>query len=158
MVHGMVVVVVVMTWFSSGLPFTRGKICKTNQASHTAFRGFGGPQGMVISESIMDHLARAVGIEGETFREMNFYKEGDEVHFGQKLERWNVPQSWNEMKVVGNVADRKAAVEAFNKENRWRKRGLAVTPTKFGINFTAKFMNQVRDGILVAAPLGQFLR
>jgi len=120
----------------------RGRIVRTHQASHTAFRGFGGPQGMVITEAIIDHLAAAVGVDAMKVREMNFYKEGEETHFGQELVRWHVPRAWGEAVREGGVEGRRAAVEAFNREHRFRKRGLCVIPTKFGISFTAKFMNQ----------------
>jgi len=99
---------------------------------------------MVMGEAVMDHLARVLGMDSQVLREKNLYKEDEETHFGQKLERWNVPKAWEEIKVVGDVEKRKKEIEVFNKENKWRKRGLSVIPTKFGINFTAKFMNQVR--------------
>ena len=70
------------------------------------------------------------------------YVEGQRTHFGQELVRWNVPRAWEEVMVAGEVAKRRVAIELFNKEHRYRKRGLCVIPTKFGINFTAKFMNQ----------------
>lgn len=120
----------------------RGRIVRTHQASHTAFRGFGGPQGMVICEAIIDHLASALGMDPMVMRGLNFYKEGEKTHFGQELIRWHVPRAWDEAMREGGVDRRRASVDAFNRKHRFRKRGLCVIPTKFGISFTAKFMNQ----------------
>jgi len=120
----------------------RGTLCRTNQPTHTAFRGFGGPQGMMLTEMALQHLASAAGIDIDTMRERNLYAEGDVTHFGQRLEAFHVPALWQQIKTTAMLAERRAAISTFNTENRWKKRGLAVLPTKFGINFTAKFMNQ----------------
>lgn len=121
----------------------RGSICKTNQPSHTAFRGFGGPQGLIMAEMVMDHLASATGIPVDILRRRNMYKEGSITHFGMPLEDFNVPMMWDQLYNTANIAQRRNEVEKFNAENRWRKRGISIVPTKFGISFTAKFMNQV---------------
>ena len=121
----------------------RGNVCKTNQPTHTAYRGFGGPQGMVITETVMQHLSEASGLPLDFLKTHNMYKDGDCTHFGQPLEHFFVPDLWAKAQRIASVEERRAQVAEFNKNNRWRKRGLAVTPTKFGINFTAKFMNQV---------------
>lgn len=120
----------------------RGTLCKTNQPTHTAFRGFGGPQGMIATEIVMEHLAQAAGIDPHVLRQNNFYADGERTHFGQTLEAFYVPRLWSELSTVASTSDRCAAVDEFNRSNRWKKRGLAMMPTKFGINFTAKFMNQ----------------
>ena len=119
-----------------------GTICITNQPSHTAFRGFGGPQGMMITEYVIEHLSSVSGIPALEFRQKNFYKEGDRVHFGQKLVEFHIPRLWDDLLLKANVAERNEAIDTFNKENQWKKRSLVVLPCKFGINFTAKFMNQ----------------
>lgn len=121
----------------------RGSICRTNQPSHTAFRGFGGPQGLACCEMVVTHLAHAAGLEPEAIRARNMYRDGQQTHFGQTMEEFFVPRLWQQLHERAEVAQRKAAVKEFNRANRWRKRGLCVLPTKFGINFTAKFMNQV---------------
>ena len=121
----------------------RGNVCRTNQPTHTAFRGFGGPQGMVITETVMQHLAESSGLQLDFLKAHNMYHDGDRTHFGQKLEHFFVPSLWEKAHAIADVEERKAKIVEFNKLNRWRKRGMAVTPTKFGINFTAKFMNQV---------------
>ena len=122
----------------------RGVVCKTHTPPNTAFRGFGGPQGMLICEAIVEHLAAACGVPADALREHNMYKDGDVVPFGQTLAagEWRVPRAWAEVSASADVAARRAAVAAFNGAHRWRKRGLAMVPTKYGINFTAKFMNQ----------------
>ena len=122
----------------------RGVVCKTHTPPNTAFRGFGGPQGMLITEHIMEHLAAATGAPAAALREHNMYKPRDEVPYGQIVEEdeWRVPRAWRELRADATYDARKAEVDAFNAANRWRKRGLALIPTKFGINFTAKFMNQ----------------
>ena len=121
----------------------QGRACKTNLPSNTAFRGFGGPQALLASETIIDHLASALGVAPNGFRRQNLYIEGDSTHFGQPLVNWNVPRCFDEVSESANLAARSAAVADFNSKNRYRKRGLSIVPTKFGIAFTAKFMNQV---------------
>mmetsp|Transcript_6137 Transcript_6137/g.15100 ORF Transcript_6137/g.15100 Transcript_6137/m.15100 type:complete len:571 (-) Transcript_6137:527-2239(-) len=120
----------------------QGRACKTNLPSNTAFRGFGGPQALLASETIIDHLASTLGVAPTEFRRQNLYSEGDSTHFGQPLVNWNVPRCFDEVSESADLATRSAAVADFNSKNRYRKRGLSVVPTKFGIAFTAKFMNQ----------------
>lgn len=122
-----------------------GVPCKTCQAPHTAFRGFGGPQGMAVAEHIMDHLATACKVPGDLLRRMNIYNNGQSLPYGMKIDgpgTWNVPMMWDRLMVDANVSERREAIRIFNSTSRWKKRGLAVIPTKFGIAFTAKFMNQ----------------
>ncbi len=139
----------------------RGVVCRTNLPSNTAFRGFGGPQALVFAEHILDHLTTELQkIQSQTggggsggsggsvphspfsVRRSNLYSEGDETHFNQALENWNVPRCMDEIYESADVEERLQRVEAFNSAHRFRKRGLEVVPTKFGISFTAKFMNQ----------------
>jgi len=119
-----------------------GRVCKTNQPSHTAFRGFGGPQGLMIAEGVIDHVARHLGMAPESLREINLYGEGQKTHFGQVLDNCTIQRAWNECKKRADFEHRKAENDRFNRSHRWRKRGIAIIPTKFGIAFTAKFMNQ----------------
>ncbi|CBJ27195.1 conserved unknown protein [Ectocarpus siliculosus] len=120
----------------------KGLVCKTNQASHTAFRGFGGPQGMLVTETVMDHLASSLEMDSFVLRTLNLYKPEEPTHFGQPLEAWNVPAAWKDVQQWADIERRRKEVDAFNSSSRYRKRGLAVVPTKFGICFTAGFMNQ----------------
>lgn len=121
---------------------TRGTMCRTNQPSNTAFRGFGGPQGMLMCETVVEHLATKAGLSAQTMREVNLYEEGQHTHYGQPIEAFNVPFAWQQVLADAKVAERQAAIDTFNRENKWKKRGLCVLPTKYGLNYTAKFMNQ----------------
>jgi len=125
----------------------RGVVCKTAQPPHTAFRGFGGPQGLFVCEHVVDHLISALPISHQDYdsiRRANFYKEGEYTPFGMQISNWNVPTAWDMVcsSKYASVTSRRDSVTTFNATNRWKKRGMAVTPTKFGIAFTAKFMNQ----------------
>ncbi|XP_028634835.1 xanthine dehydrogenase/oxidase [Grammomys surdaster] len=119
-----------------------GRICKTNLPSNTAFRGFGGPQGMLIAEHWMSEVAVTCGLPAEEVRRKNMYKEGDLTHFNQKLEGFTLPRCWDECIASSQYHARKMEVEKFNRENCWKKRGLCIIPTKFGISFTLPFLNQ----------------
>ena len=119
--------------------------CKTAQPAHTAYRGFGGPQGIVVAEQVMDHLALACHIPGDVLRRTNMYKNGDHIPFGMIVGettsgKWNVPTMWDRLFQELDVPRRRSEIETFNSKNKWIKRGLAFLPTKFGIAFTAKFM------------------
>jgi xanthine dehydrogenase/oxidase len=120
----------------------QGRVCQTNQPSHTAFRGFGGPQGMMIPESIIQHLAEKLNLTPEAIREKNFYKEGQRTHYGQKVEDFYVPSLWKQIYPMSEYQTRLQSVQEFNQKHQYCKRGLSIMPTKFGINFTNKFMNQ----------------
>jgi xanthine dehydrogenase/oxidase len=120
-----------------------GFVCKTNQSSNTAFRGFGAPQGMMMTEFIIQHLAETMQIPPEVLKEQNLYRNNDRTHYGQTLQNYYVPMLWKQIHELADIEARKASVIDFNSKNRWKKRGLSVLPTKFGISFTVKFMNQV---------------
>lgn len=122
--------------------YIRGRLCKTNTMSNTAFRGFGGPQGMFIAESYMSEVADRLGIPVEQFRQINMYKPLEETHFNQPLTDWHVPLMYEQVISESSYNERKAEAEAFNAVHKWRKRGLALIPTKFGISFTALWFNQ----------------
>jgi xanthine dehydrogenase/oxidase len=119
-----------------------GRICKTNTVSNSAFRGFGGPQGMFIAESYMSEIADHLKMPVEELRQVNMYKDGDITHFNQKLEDFFVPTMWDQVMRESEYAQRRKAIEEFNASHKWQKKGLAIIPTKFGISFTALFLNQ----------------
>ncbi|XP_038698564.1 xanthine dehydrogenase 1-like isoform X2 [Tripterygium wilfordii] len=119
-----------------------GRVCFTNFPSHTAFRGFGGPQGMLIAENWIHRIAVELHKNPEEIREINFQTEGAILHYGQQLQHFTLPPLWNELKLSCNFVEARKGAEKFNLQNRWKKRGVAMVPTKFGISFTAKFMNQ----------------
>lgn len=120
----------------------RGRIAKTNTVSNTAFRGFGGPQGMFIAETYMEEIADHLSIPVERLREINMYKPHEITHFNQELKDWYVPLMYQQILKEADYEERRKAVEQFNHEHKWKKRGLAIIPTKFGISFTAIFLNQ----------------
>ncbi|CAG8500087.1 2263_t:CDS:10 [Ambispora leptoticha] len=120
----------------------RGKICKTNIHSNTAFRGFGGPQGMMIMENIINEVADSMGISVDTLREINLYKEGQKTHFNQLLIDWHIPQLYQQLKKTSDFEKRRNQVDSYNASHKWRKRGLAFVPTKFGLSYTALHLNQ----------------
>ncbi|EPY82416.1 xanthine dehydrogenase/oxidase [Camelus ferus] len=119
-----------------------GRLCKTNLPSNTAFRGFGGPQGLFIAEYWMSEVAVTCGLPAEEVRRKNLYREGDLTHFNQRLEGFNLPRCWDECLKSSQYDARKKEVDKFNRENCWKKRGLCIIPTKFGISFTVPFLNQ----------------
>ncbi|KAF3772001.1 Xanthine dehydrogenase 1 [Nymphaea thermarum] len=120
----------------------RGKVCYTNLPSNTAFRGFGGPQGMLITENWIQRIAMELHKCSEEIREINFQHERSVTHYGQPLENCTLGRVWDELKTSSEFVKARDDVNQFNAENRWRKRGIAMVPTKFGISFTTKFMNQ----------------
>ena len=120
----------------------RGRLAKTNTVSNTAFRGFGGPQGMFIAESYMEEVADRLDMPVERLREINFYKPSEKTHFNQELKDWYVPLMYQQVLQESDYADRREAISAYNASSKWKKRGLAIIPTKFGISFTAIFLNQ----------------
>lgn len=120
----------------------KGHVCKTNQMSNTAFRGFGGPQGMLVMEMILEKVAAQVGKTPVEIREMNFYKVGEKTHYGQALDNARHLDCWTQVIENSEYHRRRLAVDEFNKTSKLRKRGISAVPTKFGISFTTKFLNQ----------------
>ncbi|KAL1925143.1 uncharacterized protein VTP21DRAFT_26 [Calcarisporiella thermophila] len=120
----------------------QGRVCRTNIHSNTAFRGFGGPQGMFICEAWMHEVADRLGMDLVQFKEINMYREGQYTHFNQELKDWHIPEIWRQLKASSEYERRRREVDEFNATSRWKKRGLSLIPTKFGISFTALHMNQ----------------
>jgi len=128
----------------------RGWVCNTHKTSQTAFRGFGGPQGMVVVEDILDRVARTLDLDAHIVRERNFYRDGDVTHFGQPVkDAARLPCIWERLKTTSQFDVRRQAVATFNAEHEHAKRGLAITPVKFGISFTATFFNQAGALVLM---------
>lgn len=119
-----------------------GRVCFTNIPSNTAFRGFGGPQGMLITENWIQRIAVELKRSPEEIREINFQGEGSVLHYGQQLQHCTLAQVWNELKLSCGFFKAREEVDQFNSQNRWKKRGISMVPTKFGISFTLKLMNQ----------------
>lgn len=121
-----------------------GHRCKTNLASNTAYRGFGGPQGMVAIEEIMDVVARELGKDPLEVRKRNYYgkTERNVTHYYQTVEHNMLEEMTAELEASSDYAKRREDIRAFNAASPILKKGLALTPVKFGISFTASFLNQ----------------
>ncbi|MFM9091980.1 MAG: xanthine dehydrogenase molybdopterin binding subunit [Verrucomicrobiota bacterium] len=122
-----------------------GRVARTNTTSNTAFRGFGGPQGMLVIEEIIDRVARRTGLAPEVVRARNLYHgtgETNRTHYGQDIGDDRLGEMWRSALERAGFADRRAAVAAWNRAHPLVKRGLAVTPVKFGISFTLTQYNQ----------------
>jgi xanthine dehydrogenase large subunit len=120
-----------------------GRIARTHKTSQTAFRGFGGPQGMLVTEDILGRCAPLLGIDASELRRRNFYREGQETPYGQPVrhpERAGL--CWDQVVRTGDVAARRREVAAHNATHEHTRRGLAVTPVKFGISFNFTAFNQ----------------
>lgn len=133
--------------------FVRGHVCKTNIHSNTAYRGFGAPQGMYIAETIMYNIAEGLGMDIDQLRFKNLYQIGEHTPFLQKIdEDWHVPLLMEQLNQSSEYETRKAAVAEFNSQNRWKKRGICLIPTKFGLSFaTALHLNQASAYIKIYA-------
>ncbi|MEH6591895.1 MAG: xanthine dehydrogenase molybdopterin binding subunit [Halioglobus sp.] len=122
-----------------------GQRVKTNTVSNTAFRGFGGPQGMVAIENIIDNIARVVGRDPLEVRKLNFYsaEDGrDTTHYGQQLEQHIVAPLVARLEKNADYWQRRQDISIFNASSPILKKGLALTPVKFGISFTVQHLNQ----------------
>ena len=117
---------------------------KTNTQSHTAFRGFGGPQGVVVIESIMGDIARHLGLDALDVRKRNLYgvAERNVTHYQMTVEDNILEPLLNELERTSNYRQRKKSIAKWNAASPVIKRGMAITPVKFGISFTATLFNQ----------------
>jgi xanthine dehydrogenase large subunit len=116
---------------------------KTNTASATAFRGFGGPQGMLFAEQMMDSIARTLRLDPLEVRKRNFYRTGhDTTPYGQKLKDNIIAPLVEELERTSGYRARRRKIAAFNDQNDVLKKGIALTPVKFGISFTLTQLNQ----------------
>jgi len=118
--------------------------CKTHTVSNTAFRGFGGPQGMMVIERIIDDIARALMRDPLDVRRVNFYGIGerDVTPYGQVVEDNLLHRIADELEASSDYRARRAGIAHWNAKNAVIKRGLALTPVKFGISFNATQYNQ----------------
>ena len=116
---------------------------KTNTVSNTAFRGFGGPQGMVVAEAIMENLSIKLGVDALVLRKKNLYsKARNTTPYGQKIDEHVLGLIISKLEKSSNYAKRRKIVTKFNAQSPILKKGLALTPVKFGISFTNTQMNQ----------------
>ncbi|MFB0631933.1 xanthine dehydrogenase molybdopterin binding subunit [Streptomyces sp. AB3(2024)] len=127
-----------------------GRIAKTNKTSNTAFRGFGGPQGMLVMEDILGRCAPLLGLDPMELRERNFYRQGQSTPYGQPVPQpERISTIWRQVQDDAAVADRKREIAAFNAAHPHTKRALALTGIKFGISFNLTAFNQAGALVLV---------
>ncbi|XP_014640106.1 PREDICTED: aldehyde oxidase-like [Ceratotherium simum simum] len=115
----------------------RARVCRTNLPSNTALRGFGFPQAGLITESCITEVAARCGLSPEKVRTINMYSEIDQTPYKQEINAKNLIQCWKECMAKSSYSLRKAAVEKFNSENYWKKKGLAIIPLKYPIGLGA---------------------
>ena len=124
--------------------------CKTNTQSHTAFRGFGGPQGMIVTESILGDIARHLGLDPLAVRLANLYSDEataagglrDTTHYGMRVEDNILAPLITTLAASSDYAQRRQDIARWNAGSPVIQRGIAITPVKFGISFTATLFNQ----------------
>jgi xanthine dehydrogenase large subunit len=129
-----------------------GRVARTNVSSNTAFRGFGGPQGMLVMEEIMDRVARSLRIAPELVRQRNLYHGRGETNttpYGQEIEDNRIQTIWEQLLRSSDFQPRRTEIAAWNSQHSTCKRGLAITPVKFGISFTATHFNQAGAFVLI---------
>ena len=118
--------------------------CKTNLPPNTAFRGFGGPQGMFVIESAIDHAAKNLNVDPDIIQRKNMMDNGDEFPYGQIVNECQSKNCWDEVMQLYEVEAAKKEIQNFNGQNQFYKRGLSLMPVCFGISFTNTMMNQAR--------------
>ncbi len=124
--------------------------CKTNMQSATAFRGFGGPQGMFGIETVIEQIARKIGKDPLEVRKVNLYQEpavsGNPAtlttQYGQDIEDWIGDKVMAQVEAESEYSRRRISVDSYNKTSKYKKKGIALVPLKFGISFTATMLNQ----------------
>ncbi|MGO1512604.1 MAG: xanthine dehydrogenase molybdopterin binding subunit [Psychrobacter sp.] len=123
-----------------------GHRCKTHTVSNTAYRGFGGPQGLLTAEYMMDHIAYTLGKDPLQVRLANLYKEGQSTHYGQPIEHFDLATIMQTLADDNDYDKRRQKIIGANKkaedEGSDKRYGLALTPVKFGISFTVQHLNQ----------------
>jgi xanthine dehydrogenase large subunit len=137
------------------LPAVRfeGRVARTNLPSNTAFRGFGGPQGMVVIEDAIERAAFRLGLPPEEVRRRNYYGPAprDRAPYGQVIDDPRVVDMHDRLVAEADLRGRREAIAAFNARSRFNKRGVGLMPIKFGISFTKSLLNQAGALVLVYA-------
>ncbi|XP_070786462.1 aldehyde oxidase 6 [Enoplosus armatus] len=139
----------------------RAAACRTNLPSNTAFRGFGVPQSIMVVENMVNDVAVVLGRPADQIREINMYKGPSVTHYKFEFSPENMLRCWEECKVKSDYSARRRAVDQFNQQNRWKKRGMSIIPIKYGIAFSESFLNQAaalvhiyRDGSVLVTHGG----
>jgi len=120
----------------------RAACCRTNLPPNTAFRGFGGPQGMFVLEVAIEKAAAKMGVTPEWIQSRNLIEDGYVFHYGQELEECNMRRTWEEARRDYDFEGTRERIRRFNAEHKFLKKGFAVMPVCFGISFTKTFLNQ----------------
>ena len=120
-----------------------GLPCKTHTPSNTAFRGFGGPQGMMLAESMITSIARFLGKDPLEIRRINLYRNRRQLTpYHQAVSDNIIPPIVRQLALSADYKNRRREIRLFNRNHKHYKKGLALTPVKFGISFTTCFLNQ----------------
>ncbi|MEJ2048521.1 MAG: xanthine dehydrogenase molybdopterin binding subunit [Calditrichota bacterium] len=121
-----------------------GRVCKTNYPPNTAMRGFGAPQAMAAMETVIDRIARKLGQDSANIRRINFYgtTENNIAPYGEIVENNRLPVIYDKLIRSSQYRKRRQEIDRFNQQNEFYKKGMALTPVKFGISFTTAFLNQ----------------
>ncbi|MFL2886844.1 MAG: xanthine dehydrogenase molybdopterin binding subunit [Candidatus Pelagibacter sp.] len=119
-------------------------LCKTNIPTSTAFRGFGGNQGMMVIENIIDNISRYLKKDPIEVRKKNFYKNDKKnvTHYGMTIQDNVINEIFKNLEKKSNYKKRYSDIKKFNEKNEFKKKGIAITPVKFGISFTTIHLNQ----------------
>ena len=119
-------------------------LCKTNTSTSTAFRGFGGNQGMMVIENIIDNISRHLKRDSCEIRKLNFYHKNKKniTHYGMKIEDNIINEIFDKLVKKSNYKKRYSKIKKFNSKNKYKKKGIAITPVKFGVSFTTIHLNQ----------------
>ncbi len=133
-----------------------GRVCRTNHPSSTAFRGFGGPQGMAVCEDAVRKGARALGLPAETVRRRSYYSADadpprDRTPYGQQVPAPRIAAMHDRLADRADLAQRRRDIAAFNAAHPWTRRGIGLQPVKFGISFTNSLLNQAGAFVVVYA-------
>jgi xanthine dehydrogenase/oxidase len=141
---------------------TTGKVARTNNASNTAMRTFGVVQTTLIVEEALERTAHELQLSPEDLRKKNFYETSSKdrfqrTHYGQALKYCNLTEVWDALIRKSQFNDREKTVRQFNREHRWRKRGISVVPLKFGMGFQPRMMDQATALVNIYATDGSVL-
>jgi xanthine dehydrogenase/oxidase len=122
-------------------------VMRTNTPSNNAFRGFGIPEGQMVGEHIIREVADALKKDYTEVMRLNMFRTGDVIYYKQLLDDCNLLRCFNEAVAVSELSERRAKVDAFNRDNRWKKRGISLTNVMCGVAYGALFLNQA--GVLM---------